>query len=431
MLNINSTSDEHYRYKMPEIEAKIESRGNGIKTLIPNLSKVSKAISRPTKYTTKYLAFELGSMAKIDEQLDRYLIMGAHPPEKLQAVIYKFIENYVLCHSCKNPETRIVVEGKKMASLSCAACGATSPLDPKQQIVQFIIKNPPSEDFAPVTYAANAECNDEQDEIEDFSTKISAEEVKKDELKLAQSIKEIAQTTETVDSKLEKFENALKPHISTLKSGEKDENFNQIIKTLIKYSSELEIRSLVSSVLAKKIFTPSTESSDLTKCLTPNSLLIIASFLNNHTMSQLNFLVGLEETLCTKKLTEAKLGFNLKLLPNLFMFFYDRDLIDEAILQKWFENFKTSAAKTKSYDQKKIASLEASLTEFFEWLNKSEDESGSDEEEDKVDGSDKQKTPSAQNQPLSTANLASKLNQQTISDSKNNDDDEDFDIDDI
>ena len=71
---------------MPEIEAKIESRGNGIKTLIPNLSKVSKAISRPTKYTTKYLAFELGSMAKIDEQLDRYLIMGAHPPEKLQVI---------------------------------------------------------------------------------------------------------------------------------------------------------------------------------------------------------------------------------------------------------------------------------------------------------------------------------------------------------
>jgi len=429
MLNINSTSDEHYRYKMPEIEAKIESRGNGIKTLIPNLSKVSKAISRPTKYTTKYLAFELGSMAKIDEQLDRYLIMGAHPPEKLQAVIYKFIENYVLCHSCKNPETHIVVEGKKMASLSCTACGATSPLDYKQQIVQFIIKNPPSEDFAPVTYATNAECNNESDEIEDFATKISAEEVKKDELKLAQSLKEIAQTTETVDSKLEKFENALKPHITTLKSGEKDENFNQIIKTLIKYSSELEIRPLVSSVLAKKIFAPSTESSDLTKCLTPNSLLIIASFLNNHTMSQLNFLVGLEETLCTKKLTEAKLGFNLKLLPNLFMFFYERDLIDEAILQKWFENFKTSATETKSYDQKKIASVEASLTAFFEWLNQSEDESGSDEEEAKVNGSDK--TPSAQNQPLSTANLASKLNQQTISDGKNNDDDEDFDIDDI
>ena len=51
-----------------------------------------------------------------------------------------------------------------MASLSCTACGATSPLDYKQQIVQFIIKNPPSEDFAPVTYATNAECNNESDE---------------------------------------------------------------------------------------------------------------------------------------------------------------------------------------------------------------------------------------------------------------------------
>lgn len=43
MLNIPSTiNDPNYRYKMPRLNLKIESKGNGIKTNIVNLPDVAK-----------------------------------------------------------------------------------------------------------------------------------------------------------------------------------------------------------------------------------------------------------------------------------------------------------------------------------------------------------------------------------------------------
>lgn len=43
MLNIPSTVvDSNYRYQMPKMQLKIESKGNGIKTNIVNLPDVGK-----------------------------------------------------------------------------------------------------------------------------------------------------------------------------------------------------------------------------------------------------------------------------------------------------------------------------------------------------------------------------------------------------
>jgi len=42
MLNIPSyIEDNNYRYRMPKMQLKIESKGNGIKTNIVNLDKVA------------------------------------------------------------------------------------------------------------------------------------------------------------------------------------------------------------------------------------------------------------------------------------------------------------------------------------------------------------------------------------------------------
>jgi translation initiation factor 2 beta subunit (eIF-2beta)/eIF-5 len=51
---------------------------------------------------------ELGTQVKMDEKNDRYIINGAHDAEKLASLLDVFIEKFVLCASCKNPETEFV-----------------------------------------------------------------------------------------------------------------------------------------------------------------------------------------------------------------------------------------------------------------------------------------------------------------------------------
>lgn len=47
-VNVNrGVSDTFYRYKMPKLIAKVEGKGNGIKTVIVNMADVAKALGRP------------------------------------------------------------------------------------------------------------------------------------------------------------------------------------------------------------------------------------------------------------------------------------------------------------------------------------------------------------------------------------------------
>lgn len=53
-LNVNrNVSDAFYRYKMPRLMAKVEGKGNGIKTVIVNMAEVAKAIGRPATCNLK------------------------------------------------------------------------------------------------------------------------------------------------------------------------------------------------------------------------------------------------------------------------------------------------------------------------------------------------------------------------------------------
>ncbi|KAI2475842.1 Eukaryotic translation initiation factor 5 [Pyrenophora tritici-repentis] len=135
-------TDPFYRYKMERIQSKIEGKGNGIKTVIVNLSSVAQSLARPPAHVIKYFGFELGAQTNTSPNDDRWIINGAHDASKLQDYLDGFISKFVLCKKCKNPETDVHIKDANI-TLDCKACGKISDVDPRLKLSSFILKNEP------------------------------------------------------------------------------------------------------------------------------------------------------------------------------------------------------------------------------------------------------------------------------------------------
>jgi translation initiation factor 5 len=137
---LKDTKDPHYRYKMPKLTAKVEGSGNGIRTVITNMSAIARALGRPPTYPTKYFGCELGAQVTMNNE---YVVNGSHDPDKLMNLLYGFIRKFVLCTKCTNPETTLTVSNQNIRQ-KCIACGHEATI-PKtiHKLTTFIINHPP------------------------------------------------------------------------------------------------------------------------------------------------------------------------------------------------------------------------------------------------------------------------------------------------
>ncbi|KAK4146235.1 domain found in IF2B/IF5-domain-containing protein [Dichotomopilus funicola] len=143
LVNVRrDVSDPFYRYKMERLQTKIEGKGNGIKTVVVNLSSVAQSLARPGSYLIKYFGFELGAQTNLDPADDRWIINGAHEANKLQELLDGFISKFVLCKKCKNPETDVQIKDGRIM-LDCKACGQRSEVDLRLKLSGFMLKNVP------------------------------------------------------------------------------------------------------------------------------------------------------------------------------------------------------------------------------------------------------------------------------------------------
>jgi len=146
MLNIPSQVDDpQYRYKMPRLITKKESRGKGSKTCIVNMGDVAGALKRPPQYVTKWFSNELGALTSYtnkDGEGERAIVNGHHDTIVFQGLLDKFIEKYVCCEHCHLPEIFMVVR-KGVIQGKCMACGWKGELDNTHKLATFIQRNPP------------------------------------------------------------------------------------------------------------------------------------------------------------------------------------------------------------------------------------------------------------------------------------------------
>merc|ERR1711924_411704 len=131
--------DPEYRYKMPRIIGKVEGRGNGIKTAIPNMVDVASSLHRPPGEVTKFFGCELGAQTTYNDDTEQAIVNGAHETRVLQDKLSVYIEKFVLCPACKLPETSYKIKSEIIYH-NCLACGAREMCDMQHKLTTYILK---------------------------------------------------------------------------------------------------------------------------------------------------------------------------------------------------------------------------------------------------------------------------------------------------
>ncbi len=141
IVNIAGTTpvdDPEYRYKMPVVYGKIEGRGNGIKTVIPNISDVALALHRNPAEVNKFFGCELGAQTTYNQDTERAVVNGAHTDATLQDLIHRYCQVFVICPQCGLPETDYKIKNECIYH-KCAACGNKEMVDMSHKLCTFIL----------------------------------------------------------------------------------------------------------------------------------------------------------------------------------------------------------------------------------------------------------------------------------------------------
>jgi len=422
-LNINrKVDDPFYRYKMPKLIAKVEGRGNGIKTVIPNMVEIAKSLARPSTYTTKYFGCELGAQTSWDEQAERYIVNGAHQDSDLQNLLDGFIEKFVLCPECSNPETKLKVSNSKRIEQTCAACGYRGNLKTTHRLVTFILNHPPegekkiSSGKGKKKAAKNAE-EDEEDaagtvspntnggataaiahsnmaqrggggevdapevrevDEEDWSEDTSAEAVRAREgQNLTGTVSKLVMANDaekTIEEKLEIF------HTSVLKSRDQ-KTFPA--KDVLALAERLDCKEKGVMVLVELIVEDASVNNFIANLKRHQALL--QRFTDGSKKTQKYLLHAVEKSV------EKHRATLLKHVAVIFKALYDLDIVDEAAFLSWGEKVSSKYIKNKDVAQQ----FHDNAKPFLTWLAEAEeedDEEGDDEEgeggEDEVNEAD-------------------------------------------
>ena len=382
LINIcRENTDRFYRYKMPPIESKIEGKGNGIKTNIVNAAEVARALNRPPSYVIKYFGFELGAQTSINDDKEKYLVNGQHEASKLQDSLDGFINKFVLCPSCKNPETQIVVTKDGNLQKECGACGQTNKIDPRLKLNTYILKHPPKKDKKSKKSAVaqqnvvgagqsisdiasgkkSADGDDSTDGVaktvkvndDDWAVDVSEEAVKA-------RAQELDALTLVENEKYEEFGNWL------LENGAETDKEN--------LPSDVEIYKKASDL---KIIDDTKTVEVLVQCIFDENIAeqivehkgLLGKLLKTEKHEK-SFLGGIE------RLIGLQHPDLIKSVPKILMILYDNDLVQEDVIQDWGTHV------SKKFVPKDVSKkVRRAAKPFLKWLEEAEE----DEEDEESD----------------------------------------------
>ena len=93
------------------------------KTAFANIVDLCRRLNRTTEHLSSFLLAELGTTGSMDGT-QRLIIKGRFQPLQIEAVLRKYILEYVTCRTCRSPDTKLHKENR-LFFMTCEACGSS------------------------------------------------------------------------------------------------------------------------------------------------------------------------------------------------------------------------------------------------------------------------------------------------------------------
>lgn len=116
-INVLEKGKSESRLEVPPVSSFVE----GSKTKISNLSEIAKKLGRDEDHILKYISKRLATQAS--RAGDTVVLKGVFSREQLNVIVDQYMKEYVICPTCKRPDTKLVRE-KDLLYLVCMACGS-------------------------------------------------------------------------------------------------------------------------------------------------------------------------------------------------------------------------------------------------------------------------------------------------------------------
>eukprot|EP00598_Pedospumella_elongata_P005487 CAMPEP_0184966878 /NCGR_PEP_ID=MMETSP1098-20130426/409_1 /TAXON_ID=89044 /ORGANISM="Spumella elongata, Strain CCAP 955/1" /LENGTH=433 /DNA_ID=CAMNT_0027488233 /DNA_START=240 /DNA_END=1541 /DNA_ORIENTATION=- len=414
IAGLTPVEDPSYRYKMPRVVGKVEGRGNGIKTVLMNVTDVAASLNREAPEITKFFGCELGSQTTYAADSDRAIVNGAHRDQDLQNHLSRYIENFVLCKNCRLPETHYKIKDG-MISQKCLACGAKESVDMTHKLTSFILAQHKKAKEA-TKGEAKGDKKDKKKDKTDKGEKVEKADKPEKEKKDKKKDKADKDEEETPEQKAErKKEKARKKALK--EAGAVGENVFGISADAEEEEEESDSKAADEGMERLKLFLSANPAASLEQLtdelrniqtmasLRPADRIIIylgAVFTEqmvplNEVAAHAKVLRALAGSAIQQRhliaafewLCGTKYPAKVKFFPILLKQLLDEELVEEDTFLAWAADFTRNeySAEQSMVCLDTLESLKASAQPFITWLMEAEEEDGSDDEGEEGSGS--------------------------------------------
>lgn len=394
IINISGTTpvdDPNYRYKMPMVIGKIEGKGNGIKTVIVNISDLALSLHREPAEVNKFFGCEIGAQTKYIEKDDKAIVNGAHTTQLLQSCVHKYIESFVLCPNCKLPETDYKIKNGCI-SHRCKACGHKEMVDMNHKLCTFILAQhkktakdkkksgkKDEEDKKKVKKSKKSKDDDSDGE----KKKAKKDKKKKDKKKKDKKDKktssdedepELAADDDSVDTEAGVDDaGAMLLAVEGVQNSMK-ENPNAEVADIVEFVKNQQMSSALKSHERINVFMYSVITPDFFKNKEISKYAPVIEKITNGGVEMQRHLIGAVEELCVSKIEQ-------KYFPVILKQLYDEDVLGENIILEWASDGR-SEYTPQAVDEDARASLRGKAEQFVAWLEQDSDSDDSDSDDE-------------------------------------------------